>query len=73
MTNSIVTGKPISVVIEGDAKTRSFYALILNPTHKINYMMTEKYKDVGVLMADVERWAKKVGVKSLVWDAKLKK
>ena len=73
MTKTKLTGKPVHIVIQGDAKTKSYYALILNPAHTINYAMTGKYKEIGTLMSAVKKWAAKEGVTGLEWDSKLKK
>lgn len=73
MTKADLKGKPVHIVIQGDAKSKSFYALILNPAHTVRYAMTGKYKEIGTLMAAIEKWAKKEGVKGLQWDKKLMK
>jgi hypothetical protein len=65
-------GKIIHVVIQGDAKTKTFYALILNPEHTVKYGQTGKVERLNALVANIERMAKKDGVKEIVWDPKLR-
>jgi len=72
MTKPDVTGKKLHAVVQGDVNHKEFYALVMNPTHKIVYKITGKYKRFETLMAAVERWAKENKVKELSWDAKLK-
>ena len=73
ITKPNVKGLKVHAVVEGDAKHKSFYALVMNPTHTIMYKMTGKYKRFETLMAAVEKWGKEEGVKELSWDSKLKK
>jgi hypothetical protein len=73
MTKPDVKGKKVHAVVEGDAKHKEFYALIMNPTHTILYKMTGKYTRFQTLMAAVEKWGKDEKVAELSWDAKLKK
>lgn len=68
-----LNGKTIHVVIQGDAKTKTFYALILNPEHTVKYGQTGKVPQLEKLVGSIERLAKKQGVKEIVWDAKLKR
>jgi hypothetical protein len=66
-------GKTIHVVIQGDANSHTFYALILNPAHTIKYGQTGKVPQLEKLVGNIERTAKKEGVKEIIWDAKFKR